>query len=512
MASSLAGAHQGREPEPIGGRAVGFDAERFLPDTEAAQLIPRSVAARYLVAPLSLEGNTLRVAMKDPRNLETIDYIEMITKMHPVGVAVPEDQLRDLIQRIYGSSMAGPDVLEATVAEAIRLSKETAEGTELPIVRLVDQILAEGVRTGATDIHIQPEETETVVRFRLDGILGTMTRLPRQVHVPIATRVKILSDLDISERRIPQDGEMQLHLGEKKIDFRVSTLPTVFGENVVMRLLDHSKVRYGLADLGYARGDRDKLELLLKRPNGILLVTGPTGSGKSTTLYAALRMLDSEALNIMTLEDPVEYQLEGIRQSQIAEKAGFTFASGLRALMRQDPDVILVGEMRDQETTEIALRASLTGHLVLSTLHTTSAIGAVSRLRDMGIQDFLLSATLAGLVAQRLVRRVCAECSEPVEASASEKRYLGIDPEQKVLLRRGKGCKACGGTGYKGRFALYELIEMTPELREAISRGASEAEILRTALAGGLVPMRTQGIDRVLEGWTTNEELTRVVN
>jgi type IV pilus assembly protein PilB len=503
----------GQEPAHPRGQAEGqgLDLAHFLPDPEAARALPRSVAVRYLVAPLGLEGEDIRVAMTDPGNLEALDYIEMVTGRHPVGVQVPEDQIRELIQRIYGASAAGPGELQSIVAEASRLAQENPEATELPVVRLVDQLLAEAVHVGATDIHLNPEERETVIRFRIDGLLRSVTRLPAIIHSPLVTRIKVMAGLDISERRLPQDGEIQLSLGQRRLDLRVSTIPTVFGENVVLRLLDHSRVLLGLADLGFLPEDVQRLDRLFHRPNGIILVTGPTGSGKTTTLYAALRTLDSEKLNIMTLEDPVEYQIPGIRQSQISEKAGFTFAAGLRSLMRQDPDVILVGEMRDQETAEIALRAALTGHLVFSTLHTTSAVGTIARLRDMGIKDYLLSATLVGILAQRLVRRVCASCHEMREALPGEKEFLGLDPDAEVRIPEAKGCANCHQTGYKGRFAIYELLEVSPTIARAISHRASQQELEELARREGLVSMKEMGGRRVLEGWTTIQEMARVV-
>ncbi|MBU1702400.1 MAG: GspE/PulE family protein [Candidatus Eisenbacteria bacterium] len=490
---------------------LAFDASHFLPDLEAARLLPRRIAARYQVAPLSLDEKTIRVGMCNTMDLEALDYIEMVTRRTVVPVEVTSDQFRELIQRIYGSSTAGPEELSSTVAEVISLAKDSTDGSELPIIRLVDQILAEAVRSSATDIHIQPEEDETVIRARVDGMLRILTLLPRKVHTSLTTRVKVMADLDISERRMPQDGEIQLVLGDRKIDLRVSTVPTIFGENIVLRILDHSRVMLGLEDLGYRPDDKAELEGLLQRPNGIILVTGPTGSGKSTTLYAAMRSIDSASLNIMTLEDPVEYQLKGIRQSQISEKAGFTFASGLRAFMRQDPDVILVGEMRDQETAEIALRAALTGHLVLSTLHTTSAVGSIARLRDMGMKDFLLAGTLAGILAQRLVRKICKECGEEFEAGMPEKKFLGIPEDRQVTLRRAKGCKSCRDSGYRGRFAVYELLKITPNLAHALAHGIPQTELETMALKEGLIPLRQMGVTRVLEGWTTIEELARAV-
>jgi type IV pilus assembly protein PilB len=498
-------------PGPTEQTGAAFDPAHFVPDPEVARLLPRSVAVRFLVAPLAREGDVLRVALRDPTDLETLDYVAMVTGLEPQGVAVPIEELRELIQRIYGSTADGDSQeLETTVNEATRLVRDLAEGSELPIVRLVDQILGEAARTGATDIHIQPEESETIVRTRVDGILRVLTRLPRKIHVPLTTRVKVMADLDISERRLPQDGEIQLTLGERRIDLRVSTVTTVWGENTVLRLLDHSRVLLGLGDLGYAKEDRERFEQLVQRPNGIILVTGPTGSGKSTTLYAALRCLDTERTNIMTLEDPVEYQLPGIRQCQIAEKAGFTFATGLRAFLRQDPDVILVGEMRDLETTRIAMRAALTGHLVLSTMHTTSAVGTISRLREMGIEDYLLAGTLIGILAQRLCRRLCPDCSRETEAGAAQKEALGIAEDTPLQLRRGVGCDACRNTGYRGRFAVYELLEVTPTITRALGEGVSQDELARLAENEGFLSLRYQGARRVQEGWTTLEELDRV--
>lgn len=490
----------------------GIDLKRWLPDPEAVRLLPRAIAARYYLAPLTVEGETLRVAMRDPNDLEALDYLEMISRRKVVALPATEEQVRELIQRCYGGGGAsGAGELEATVAEAIRLSQEKIDGTELPIVRLVDQILGEAVRSRATDIHLQPEEDGLIVRFRVDGVLRVNSRLPREVQSPIVTRTKILANLDISERRVPQDGKIELEVGAKKVDLRVSTLPTVYGENVVIRVLDHGRIGLGFEDLGFAPEDIERITRLTQRPNGILLVTGPTGSGKTTTLYSAIRMLDRERLNIMTLEDPVEYRLPGIRQSQIAEKAGYTFAGGLRSLLRQDPDVILLGEMRDSETAEIAVRAALTGHLVLSTLHTNGAIGSLARLRDLGIEDFLMATTLAGILAQRLVRKLCPECSRVRPANDAERHFLGVLTKTPLELREAVGCAACQGAGFKNRFAVYELLEISTALARIVGRGGSEAEVEDQSAKEGFVPLRRQAVDRIIAGWSTVEELARVV-
>ncbi len=486
-----------------------IDLRRLLPDPEAVRLVPRGVAMRFLLAPLSAGEGTIRLAMRDPSDLEALDYVEMITGRHPSGVAAAEPQIRELIQRLYGTSTGGSE-LEATVAEAVRQSREKADGTEMPTVRLVDQILAEAVGTRATDVHIQPEEDEVAVRFRVDGILRTGFRLPVEVLSPVLTRLKVLAALDISERRLPQDGQIELVIGDRPIDVRVSSFPTIHGESIVLRILDHSRILLGFEDLGFAPEDVARLDRLLHRPSGILLVTGPTGSGKTTTLYAALRTIDTERLNVMTLEDPVEYRLAGIRQGQISERAGFTFAAGLRALLRQDPDVLLVGEIRDRETAEIALRAALTGHLVLSTLHTNSAAGTITRLREMGLDDFLIASTLAGVLAQRLVRKTCRHCAAHAAPTASERRFLGLGDDDPAALARGSGCAACGDTGYSERFAIYEVLEVTPSLARRIGDGDPESALQEEACTSGMVSFKVQGAQRVLQGWTTPEELARV--
>lgn len=508
--SARGGPAPSRPDAPAGPAPEAFDPARVLPDPEAIRLVPRGVAVRYLLAPLSLEAAAIRLAMSNPSDVEALDRIETITGRRPVAVRCGEDQVRELIQRLYGSAADG-GALEATVQEASRLGRENADGTEMPVVRLLDQILAEAVRAGATDLHIQPEETEVVVRIRVDGMMRQAHRLPAEVHLPLVTRLKVMSNLDISERRVPQDGHFELSGGDRRIDLRVSSFPTIHGENLVLRILDQSRVRYGFEDLGFHPEDVERLRTILARPNGIVLVTGPTGSGKTTTLYAALQQLDAGARNVMTLEDPVEYRLSGIRQAQILEKAGFTFATGLRALLRQDPDVLLLGEIRDAETAAIAARAALTGHLVLSTLHTNSAAGAISRLRDLGLEDYLLGSTLAAVLAQRLARRNCPACTVPQAATAAERRFLGLADDSPLTLQRGAGCPSCAQSGYAGRFAIYEFLGIDPELRRLIGQGADEETILQTAGRDRFVPMREQGVARLRAGWTTVEELARVV-
>ena len=485
------------------------DLKAFVPDAEAIALIPYQLASKFVIMPLALEGPNIRVAMKDPTDFEALDYIELVSKKRPVPIALPESRLRELIHRVYGAQ-AGTSELERIAAEATKISNQGADGSELPIVQLVDQILFEAVRVRATDVHLQPEETEFVVRFRVDGVLTVVLRLPAPLHQPVTTRIKVLSGLDISDRRLPQDGKFDIEAGEKKIDLRVSTTPTVCGENTVMRVLDRNSVNMGFAELGFDPADQERIAGLVRRPYGMFLVTGPTGSGKTTSLYSALRLFDRELLNIMTLEDPVEYRMAGIRQSQIAEKAGFGFAKGLRALMRQDPDVILVGEIRDQETAEIAMRASLTGHMVLSTLHTNTAMETLTRLRDMGIPVFLIASTVTGIMSQRLMRRNCSYCVQPHPATATEKACLGWPEDKELILESGQGCGECQNQGYRGRFSVFEILEISDTLRTELAAGTSIRDMEIKAIADGFETIRQNAARRVTAGWATVEELIRV--
>lgn len=489
---------------------MGGEGKNFLPDPAAIALIPYQLAARFLLMPLAIEGENIRVAMRDPGDFKALDYVELVSKKRPIPVGLSEARIRDLIHRGYGAQ-AGASQLEAITAEATRIANQGSDGSELPIVQLVDQILFEALRVRATDIHLQPEEAELLVRLRVDGVLTVVSRLPAPLRQPVTTRVKVLSGLDISDRRLPQDGKFELLVGEKAVDFRVSTTPTVFGENVVLRVLDRHTINLGFAELGFDDADQERISNLVRRPHGIFLVTGPTGSGKTTSLYSALRLFDSERLNIMTLEDPVEYRLAGIRQSQISEKSGFDFARGLRALTRQDPDVILVGEIRDQVTAEIAMRASLTGHMVLSTLHTNTALETLTRLRDMGIQIFLITTTISGIMAQRLMRRVCEHCAESRPATPAEKVCLNWSEDEPLSLRVASGCSECQSQGYRGRFAIFEILEMTDSIRNGLLEGKSTSELQSEIVSKGFETIRSNAIRRVVQGWSTVEELVRVL-
>jgi type II secretory ATPase GspE/PulE/Tfp pilus assembly ATPase PilB-like protein len=431
--------------------------------------------------------------------------------MTPEPIAVAEETIRTLLQRAYGTSAEG-ETPESLAVEACRLSDRAEQAvSDMPVVRLFDMILAEAVRDGATDLHLQPAESELLVRLRIDGFLHTVYRLPLDVAQPLCTRVKILAGLDISERRLPQDGKIALTFGRRPVDLRVSTLLTTHGECAVLRVLDHSRVRTSLETLGLPEEQVGQIRNLLTRPHGILLVTGPTGSGKTTTLYSCLEGMERERQSILTLEDPVEYRLDGLRQSQINEKAGLTFDVGLRSMLRQDPDVILVGEMRDAETVQTAMRAAITGHLVLSTLHTNGAIGAVTRLRDLGVENFLLAASLSAVLAQRLARRNCERCRETVPASESEKIALGLDLDAPVELSRGRGCGACHGVGYAGRFAISELLLIDGPLQEAIAAGRDESVLRELARTQGFRTLREAMQQRILQGWSTVDEMARVV-
>lgn len=380
------------------------------------------------------------------------------------------------------------------------------------IIKLVDNIFMEAAEQKASDVHIEPLEQFTRVRLRVDGFLRTVLRLPVSQHSSIVSRIKIISGMDIAEKRVPQDGRVEVKHKERKVDVRVSTLPTLHGEKVVMRLLDKESSLLALEDLDFSDNNKKMFKNLIQVSNGMVLVTGPTGSGKSTTLYAILNYLNNEARNIITIEDPIEYQLDGINQVAVNKKAGLTFATGLRSIFRQDPNIIMVGEIRDKETAQIAVQAALTGHLVLSTLHTNNAAGAVTRLLDLGVEPFLVATALRGVVAQRLVRRVCPHCAEDGYATFLELAWLGCKNNGKVLLRKGKGCEHCHHTGYQGRLALQEVLPVTQVMQKLITTAVDEQGLLQEAIAAGFTDLRTDGVQKVLQGKTTIEELLRVVN
>ncbi len=479
------------------------------PQPEAIDALSEELAREFQVLPIELKGNTLVVATSNPYDVLSVDRLKERSGLDiEIRVAEPE-MISALIDQFYGAKGVSDTDLEEALREV--LTSMGGEALESPLVAFVEKVIGNALKEGSTDIHIDPGDRVTRIKMRLDGVLYQKLAVPKELHPPLVNRIKILSELDISEQRVPQDGRMGINIVNKEIDIRVSTLPTVRGEAVVMRLLDKSRLVLGLEELGFSEENYHRFRELINKPFGMILVTGPTGSGKTTTLYAALSSIDVVSKNVMTIEDPVEYELSMVRQSQINPQAGFTFASGLRSALRQDPDVILVGEIRDKETADMAIRAALTGHLLFSTLHTNDAAGTITRLIDIGVSPYLLPSTLLASMAQRLVRRVCSQCRETYEASEEEKERLGIPANQSLELVRGKGCPYCRHTGYRGRLAVFEMLTMNPEIEELILSHAPSSKIKRAAVEHGMKDLRQDCIAKVLAGRTTVEELIRVI-
>jgi type IV pilus assembly protein PilB len=498
-------------------------------DPSVIRLVPQETALRYQVVPLSRVGSTLTIAMTDPTNVFAMDDIKFMTGFNVEPVVSSETAILEAISKFYGNSasveeldrvmkdLTGDEANLELAAEEEEMDLATLEraAEEAPIVRLVNLILTDSVKRGASDIHIEPYEKELRVRFRVDGVLLQVMAPPLKLKDAITSRLKIMSKLDISEKRLPQDGRIMIkyaHDGRRKeLDFRVSTVPTLFGEKIVMRLLDKEKLQLDMTRLGFESGSLEKFERNILKPYGMVLVTGPTGSGKTNTLYSSVSRLNQPETNIMTAEDPVEFQLPGINQVQMKEQIGLNFASALRAFLRQDPNIILVGEIRDFETAEIAVKAALTGHLVLSTLHTNDAPSTISRLMNMGIEPFLVATSVNLICAQRLVRRICTNCKEPAQVPEQALLDAGFTPEESktVKLMRGRGCSVCNQTGYKGRTGLYEVMEITDELRELILVGASSLELKKKALETGMLTLRQSGLTKLAAGATTMEEVLR---
>jgi len=486
-----------------------FSLANYIIPQEIIKLVPQDVALRYKVIPVFKVGNTLTVAMADPTNVFIIDELTRITGCGIEPVLADEMEIRKAQDQYYGGKTIYEvisSIDKGKLKESVKLEEEA------PIVKLVNILIADAVKRNASDIHIEPEEKLVEVRYRIDGILHRYTSLPKYLQSAVISRVKIMAGLDIAERRLPQDGRIIMKIGNREIDFRVSTCPTIHGENVVLRILDRSSMVLGLENLGFPPQELNIFKELISQPYGIILVTGPTGSGKTTTLYSALQRINREDINIMTVEDPVEYQFPRIRQVQINPKAGLTFASALRSFLRQDPDVIMVGEIRDLETAEIAVQAALTGHLVLSTLHTNDAPTAFTRLIEMGVEPFLVSSSLLGVLAQRLIRKVCAKCKEEYAPSLELLKSLRIENRvsSSVKFVRGRGCKICNNSGYKGRTGIYELLKSTPEIQELVLKKASADEIREVACSQGMKILREAAIDKLLQGITTPEEVMRV--
>ncbi|RME60869.1 type II/IV secretion system protein [Candidatus Parcubacteria bacterium] len=494
-----------------------IDPNAMLVDPELIHIIPESLARQYLVFPISLDKNRLHVALPDPDDIILLDKIKRAIGNDSIEIvpflANPDD-IRQAIEKYYGFDFVIDHILDELTQDTSAVGGVEVNGSyEHPIVRLVDSILSDAVKKGASDIHLEPEEKFARLRYRIDGVLEEIKVFHISLFSPVTVRIKILSELDISESRHPQDGRMQLNILGREIFFRVSTLPTIHGENIVLRILDRNKGIVPLEKLGLDDHAKAELQLVLARPTGILLVTGPTGSGKTTTLYSILNERNSPEINIMTLEDPVEYPSTLIRQTQINEDIGFTFGSGVRALLRQDPDIILIGEVRDQDTAEMAFRAAMTGHQVLATLHTNSAIGAITRLRDLGISTTVLAGNIAGILAQRLVRRLCSHCKEAYTPDSMERRLLGIsDAQHQIVLYRPKGCSACNGTGFAGRIAVVEILRMNKELDDLVLQEASLSTFTEVARKHGFRSLLDSAIARVLSGETALSEIARVID
>ena len=495
-------------------------------DPSLVKFIPHDVAQKYQIFPISKNGATLTIAMIDPSNVFAIDDVKFMTGYNVKPVVASESAIQQSIAEHYGQSA---DALQSVVnnmtdfnEESLDLIHETEEEEDLgelqsateeaPVVKLVNLILGEAITRGASDIHVEPYEKEFRVRYRVDGVLYDIMQPPLKLKAALSSRIKIMAELDISERRLPQDGRIKLKIQDRGVDLRVSTLPTLFGEKIVMRILDKESLELDLTKLGFEEQALADFNEAIRSPFGMVLVTGPTGSGKTTSLYSALSTINTIDVNIMTAEDPVEYNLKGINQVHVRDDIGLSFAAALRSFLRQDPDIVMVGEIRDFETAEIAVKAALTGHLVLSTLHTNDAPSTISRLLNMGVEPFLVSASVVLILAQRLCRKICEHCKEEDSMPESALLDIGFSPDEAKTMKcyKGQGCSKCGDTGYKGRIALYEVMPVKDDLKELILRGGSASELKKTAVQLGMKTLRMSGLTKIKEGVTSIEEVLRV--
>lgn len=493
-----------------------IDLERYFIEPKVPNLISESFARENKLIPINMSNEELTVAMSDPFNIVVIEDLKKMSRLKIKPVIASDSDILNAIGKHYGNKNVEKAVADFKLENTVNDEEEEVnknllnEINNAPIVRLVNSIMLQAVQQKASDIHIEPGENFLRIRYRVDGDLRDVMKPAKQTHGAIVARIKIMANMNIAERRIPQDGRIEINLNSQEFDFRISTIPTIFGEKVVMRILDRTGFLKDKSDLGFSKSNLELFNTLIRSSNGIILLTGPTGSGKSTTLYTILREMNDPKRNILTIEDPVEYKLEGISQMQVNTKAGLFFATGLRAMLRQDPDIIMVGEIRDSETAEIAIRAAITGHLVLSTLHTNSAPATIDRLVDMGIAPYLVASSVSGVIAQRLVKIICPSCKESHTADSAELEILGLPPESKIDLYRGKGCSYCSETGYKGRTAIHEIMLIDRNIRNMIIKKDSNDNIKDYAISAGMTTLSKNAKELVLEGITTIEEYTKV--
>jgi type IV pilus assembly protein PilB len=488
------------------------DLSSYLVDQKTVNLVPISIAKKYHLIPLFKVGDVLTIAMVDPFDVLALDEVRTRTKSDVEPMVASAKDVDQAIAQYYGVAGSVEDILKdigPVPQDQTPVAVETP-AEEAPIIKLVNTLVMRALMEGASDVHIEPTEKNIRIRYRVDGLMHDVSNTPLHLLSSIVTRIKVMSKMDISESRLPQDGRFELKVENKVVDVRVSTFPSIYGEAIVMRLLDKTNAIFSLGELGFNETNLQKFEETVKRPYGIILVTGPTGSGKTTTLYATLNHILSPEKNIMTIEDPVEYELAGVRQAQVNSKAGLEFANALRSMLRQDPDIILVGEIRDLETARVAIQAALTGHLVFSTLHTNDAAGTLTRLVEMGIEPFLASSAVAAVIAQRLIRTICPRCKAAYTPSPELLKKIGLDPQKKYEFFQGKGCKTCRSTGYKGRMGIFELLTVDNKVQELVLRNATASEVKQLAIQQGMRTLRDDGLQKVLEGKTTIDEVIRV--